>query len=68
MEMKCGTCHYACDCREKQFTEIRFALEESIKLQSHYAQLMNQIDGGHRREFKDGDEWMKRLKKAPDEI
>lgn len=37
------------------------ALEESVKLQSHYANLLNMHDGGQRMQFKSGDEWVKRL-------
>ncbi len=39
-----------------------FALEESVKLQSHYAKLLNMHDGGRRLEFKDANEWRQRLK------
>lgn len=41
--------------------ELRVALEESVKLQSHYADLLNMYDGGKRMEFKGVDEWMARL-------
>jgi len=43
--------------------EIREALDESVKLQSHYARLLNMHDGGKRLEFKDSNEWMARLRK-----
>ena len=37
------------------------ALEMSVKLQSHYASLLNNYDGGKRMTFKDADAWMCRL-------
>lgn len=41
--------------------ELHRALDESVKLQSHYAGLLNQYDGGQRLQFADADEWIKRL-------
>lgn len=46
----------------KERDELRVALEESVKLQAHYANLLNQYDGGERRGFKDADAWVSRLK------
>jgi len=46
---------------EAQLRETRAALEESVKLQSHYAGLLNAYDGGKRMQFKDAREWMRRL-------
>lgn len=40
---------------------LRDALEESVRLQSHYAQLLNDYDGGHRIVFKDAADWRQRL-------
>lgn len=40
---------------------LRVALEESVKLQSHYAELLNMWDGGHRIAFKDATAWLERL-------
>lgn len=40
---------------------MRGALDESVKLQSHYANLLNMHDGGGRLQFKDGEEWIARL-------
>ena len=37
------------------------ALDESVKLQSHYASLLNQYDGGQRMQFDDGQAWIDRL-------
>lgn len=41
--------------------ELRDALTESVKLQSHYAKLLNMHDGGERIGFKDAEEWIARL-------
>ena len=38
------------------------ALEESVKLQSHYAAILNQYDGGKRICFPSVDAWLDRLK------
>jgi hypothetical protein len=43
------------------FEELRRALDESVKLQSHYAGLLNMYDGGTRKQFASGQEWMERL-------
>jgi len=42
--------------------ELRLALEESVKLQSHYANLLNIHDGGHRVGFANADAWIQRLR------
>ena len=46
---------------------LRSALRESVKLQSHYAGLLNDYDGGKRRQFVSAEEWIARLAsmKAP---
>lgn len=52
----------------KEVKRLRFALDESLKLQSHYASLLNEHDGGERIGFKTVEEWLKRLdrpKKEP---
>ncbi len=41
--------------------ELLRALDESVKLQSHYAGILNSYDGGTRLQFADADAWMKRL-------
>jgi hypothetical protein len=46
------------ECRNKKLTA---ALEESLKLQSHYAKLLNFYDNGQRREFNSSAEWLARL-------
>ena len=45
------------------YDELWYALEESVKLQSHYAKLINMHDGGQRMQFKDATEWLLRLRK-----
>ena len=42
--------------------EVRAALEESVKLQSHYAHLLNMYDGGQRRGFASADAWIARIR------
>jgi hypothetical protein len=42
-------------------SRLRHALGESVKLQSHYAGLLNYYDGGKRMQFADVDAWMARL-------
>jgi hypothetical protein len=37
------------------------ALEESVKLQSHYAMLLNSYDGGERMQFDSSEAWLARL-------
>jgi uncharacterized coiled-coil DUF342 family protein len=41
--------------------ELLAALTKSVELQSHYAGLLNDYDGGHRMQFSNADAWMKRL-------
>jgi hypothetical protein len=41
--------------------ELWNALEESVKLQSHYAWLLNMHDGGQRKQFANAKEWLQRL-------
>jgi hypothetical protein len=40
------------------------ALEESVKLQSHYAELLNMHDGGKRIGFESADAWIARLREC----
>ena len=42
--------------------ELHEALDESVRLQSHYAALLNQYDGGGRMVFPDADAWIQRLR------
>jgi len=44
--------------------ETMLALEESLKLQSHYAKLLNQYDGEERRGFGSAEAWIKRLREV----
>ena len=43
---------------------LRTALEQSVKLQSHYASLLNMNDGGERVGFENGDAWIARLRET----
>lgn len=45
------------------YDELWYALEESVKLQSHYAELLNMYDNGNRLKFEDANEWVSRLRK-----
>lgn len=47
---------------EEEAEELREALAESLKLQSHYAELLNAHDGGQRMTFPDVDSWLARLR------
>lgn len=53
---------------EAERDELRRALEESVKLQSHYACLLNAHDGGQRLQFANGADWMRRLKELPQPV
>lgn len=48
--------------------QLRFALDQSVRLQSHYAKLLNQYDGGRRHVFKSSDEWLARLREMESEV
>ena len=43
-------------------TELLIALRESVRLQSHYAKLLNVWDRGHRVSFSDAEAWVERLR------
>lgn len=45
----------------EKIKSLENALSESLKLQSHYAVLLNQYDGGARRVFGNNEVWIKRL-------
>ncbi len=56
---KCGlTSHNLND----ELLEALRALEESVSLQGHYARLLNEYDGGERRQFGNAREWIERLR------
>ena len=50
--------------RESGSEAMEIALAESVKLQSHYATLLNMHDGGQRLIFKDADAWISRLREV----
>lgn len=50
-------CHAAAD----QIDLLMRALVESVKLQAHYAGLLNMYDGGERIVFQNASEWLKRI-------
>jgi hypothetical protein len=45
---------------------LRDALDKSVKLQAHYAKLLNDYDGGERIAFGCAQEWMDRLRALKD--
>jgi hypothetical protein len=46
---------------EDEVRKLRIALKESVRLQSHYAGLLNQSDGGQRMIFETPEKWIARL-------
>jgi hypothetical protein len=46
---------------KKECDDLKICLEESLKLQSHYAELLNMFDGGERKTF-NKETWIERLK------
>jgi hypothetical protein len=46
--------------------ELYVALRESVNLQSHYAELLNQYDCGQRRPFATPEAWIARLRETGD--
>jgi hypothetical protein len=46
---------------DEKVSTLQRALVESVKLQSHYAGLLNQYDGGKRLQFRSGQEWIERI-------
>jgi hypothetical protein len=47
---------------EPRLEELYTALQESLKVQSHYAKLLNMHDGGHRMTFVSPEVWLSRLR------
>ena len=52
---------WAAEWRDKKIATAEHALDESVKLQSHYAKLLNMHDGGERMVFNSTEEWLARL-------
>ncbi len=48
--------------------KLKEALTESVKLQSHYAKLLNMYDGGQRMQFESIEAWMDRLDEVKQEL
>jgi hypothetical protein len=46
---------------EAEIVRLRTGLDKSVKLQSHYAALLNDYDRGKRLQFADADAWLQRL-------
>lgn len=49
-----------------RMAELELALELLVKLQSHYAKLLNMHDGGKRHAFANRQEWIERLRETGD--
>lgn len=60
-----GLCKY-CEIEglKSYVKNLRIALEESVKLQSFYGQLLNTYDGGERMKFDNADDWLMRLQQT----
>jgi hypothetical protein len=50
-----------------EIAELRLALDDSVKLQSHYAVLLNNYDGGKRLTFAGANAWLARLRELATE-
>jgi len=48
--------------KDEEIAELWAALDELIKLQRHYALLLNQYDGGRRLQFHSSRDWVARLR------
>jgi hypothetical protein len=48
--------------------ELRRALKASLRLQAHYAKLLNLYDRGERIIFEDMDEWLARLREVEERV
>jgi hypothetical protein len=58
----------ACGACRRCVEGLRTALEESVKLQSLYAELLNGYDGGKRKQFANSDAWLKRLRECGEDV
>jgi hypothetical protein len=56
--------HAALICLEAAMSDNATALRECVRLQRHYAQLLNAWDGGERRTFYSSEEWIARLREV----
>lgn len=56
------------DCAQDGIDELAEALDQSVKLQTHYAALLNQYDGGERRGFPTVAGWVARLRETKGRI
>jgi hypothetical protein len=48
--------------------ELRRALKRSLRLQAHYAMLLNMYDGGQRMIFTGIDQWLARLREVDERV
>jgi hypothetical protein len=47
---------------DNRIKTLSIALEESLRLQRHYAELLNRYDGGQRMIFETTESWIARLR------
>lgn len=52
---------FICVLARDRIIQLSEAVKESVKLQSHYARLLNTYDGGQRLQFDTVESWMERL-------
>ena len=52
---------------QTRIQKLETALQKSVELQSHYAELLNAYDGGQRLQFENGDAWIVRLERPHDD-
>jgi len=45
----------------KAVARLQYGLNESVKLQSHYAELLNMYDHGERIQFDTSEDWLQRI-------
>lgn len=50
--------------QEEDIERLKHGLIESLKLQSHYAELLNMYDGGTRKQFHSIFDWLDRVKET----
>ena len=56
-----GDPHSQIEVLEARVAKLEAALEQSVELQSHYAELLNMYDGGQRLTFANVEAWLDRL-------
>ena len=60
-ERELGATRYDLTAERERSAKLGAGLDESVKLQSHYAMLLNGLDAGERMQFAGAQEWLDRL-------